>query len=159
MNSELKIILTFLFKRSGKTQLKESELYLPLSLELGWFSASDAKALIQQAKENDLLSEKEGLFSPTFEYGEITVPVGFYPSKKPVDDHPKSQPVEEPPSVLNQLIEAIAKETKKSEEEIRSELSTVAEEKHILSIVAAAYIANQYNIDPVSYTHLRAHET
>jgi hypothetical protein len=35
MESEAKIILAFLFNRSGKTVLSEAELYLPLSMELG----------------------------------------------------------------------------------------------------------------------------
>ena len=46
MDSEKEIIISFLFKRSGKESLKFSDLYLALSMELNWFTPDDAKSFI-----------------------------------------------------------------------------------------------------------------
>jgi len=57
MDIEEKIIIAFLFKRSGKNKLKESEIYLPLSLELDWFSANEARQFVNLAVELKLLTK------------------------------------------------------------------------------------------------------
>ena len=49
MNSEAKIMIAFLFNRSGKNELKDSEIYLPLSMELGWLSAKESQEFIKYA--------------------------------------------------------------------------------------------------------------
>ena len=82
MNSESHVIISFLFKRSGKDELKDSEIYLPLILELGWFSAREARDFVKYAVEQKLLVKKDGLLAPSFDVEKIIVPVGFYPSKK-----------------------------------------------------------------------------
>ena len=65
MESESKIVLAFLFKRSGKNMLKESDIYLPLSLELGWFSSTQAQEFVKHALNEKLLIKKENhLYRP-----------------------------------------------------------------------------------------------
>ena len=49
MASEVKIIIAFLFHRSGKTELTSSEIYLTLSMDLNWFSLSKAKDFVNFA--------------------------------------------------------------------------------------------------------------
>lgn len=82
MDTEAKIIIAFLFNRSGKPVLKESELYLPLSMELGWFSTKEAAEFVSYAVAQGLLAKKDGDLHPTFPIEAITVPVGFTPKKK-----------------------------------------------------------------------------
>ena len=57
MDSEWKIIIAFLFKRSGKEKLSLSEFYLSLSMDLKWFSPQQAKAFVNHAVEQKLLTE------------------------------------------------------------------------------------------------------
>ncbi|MCK5459307.1 MAG: DUF2240 family protein, partial [Thermoplasmatales archaeon] len=61
MNSEAQMIISFLFKRSGKDKLTEPEIYLPLSLELGWFSTREAKGFVTYVLQQKLLVKKDGL--------------------------------------------------------------------------------------------------
>ena len=64
MDSELKIILGFLYNRCGKEVLSPSELYLPLSIELKWFNPNQAKDIINLVKylrSVDMLIEQQGL--------------------------------------------------------------------------------------------------
>ena len=46
MPSELEIVITFVYNRSGKSELSFSDLYLTLSMELNWFTPDDAKEFI-----------------------------------------------------------------------------------------------------------------
>ena len=82
MDSEAKIIIAFLFNRSGKTELKDSELYLPLSMELGWLSTKESQEFINNAIKQELLIRKDGFLQPNFPLEKITIPLGFTPSKK-----------------------------------------------------------------------------
>ena len=45
-DSEMRIIIAFLFKRSGKEEMSPSELYLPLSMDLQWFTPNQAKEFV-----------------------------------------------------------------------------------------------------------------
>jgi hypothetical protein len=82
MDSEKEIIISFLFKRSGKEELKFSELYLSLSMELNWFTPDDAKSFISLALEENLLTKKGDSIKPNFDYEKTTIPIGFTPSKR-----------------------------------------------------------------------------
>src|SRR4030042_430114 len=82
MDSEAKIILAFLFNRSGKTDLTEAELYLPLAMELGWFSTKEAQQFVKYVMKKELVVKKDGVLSPNFPLETIKIPVGFIPSKK-----------------------------------------------------------------------------
>jgi hypothetical protein len=77
MDSEAKIILAFLFNRSGKTLLSEAELYLPLSMELGWLSSKESQQFVKYVLKKELLVRKEGMLSPNFSLDDIKIPVGF----------------------------------------------------------------------------------
>ena len=56
MNSEWEIIIAFLFKRSGREELSFSDLYLTLSIDLNWFTPEDAKAFVNMAIKQKLLT-------------------------------------------------------------------------------------------------------
>ena len=82
MDPEAKIIIAFLFNRSGKTELKDSEFYLPLSMELGWLSVKESQEFIKYAIERELLIKKDDLLRPNFPFEKIIIPLGFATSKK-----------------------------------------------------------------------------
>ena len=82
MDSEAKIIIAFLFNRSGKKELRDAELYLPLSMELAWFSTKESQEFVKSVIEQGLLTKKDGMLIPTFALDDIKIPVGFIPSKR-----------------------------------------------------------------------------
>jgi hypothetical protein len=132
MLSEAEIIITFLYKRSGKTALKESELYLPLSLELGWFTNQEARDFVTYAKHQNLLREKKHMLIPSFDINSISIPIGFYPSKK---QYTKETPI------LQHLISDIIQATKKTQKQIESDIKKIAEDRYIMPEIAALYLA------------------
>lgn len=82
MTSETEIVIAFLFKRSGKKELKETEIYLPLSIDLKWFSVKEAREFIDYALKQKLLTKREGLFTPSFDIETVNIPSWFRPGKE-----------------------------------------------------------------------------
>ena len=145
MNSESKIIISFLFKRSGKDKLKESEIYLPLSLELGWFSAREAKGFVTYALQQKLLVKKDGLLTPSFDVEKITAPVGFYPAEKSFAIE-KTELKEEELNIIDVIVKQIVEKTGKESEDIFKEIKQVETEKNILPDVAVLLVAKENGV-------------
>ena len=147
MDSEAKIIISFLFKRSGKNELKETEIYLPLSIELGWFSNRESIEFVKHALKQKLLIKKGDLVEPSFDIQKIDIPVGFYPSKTSFEAEDDSKTGEEQENVLDMIIHTIVEKTKQDEKEIIEKIREIREEKSILPEVAALLIAKDCDID------------
>ncbi len=147
MNSEAQIIISFLFKRSGKDELKDSEIYLPLSLELGWFSAREARDFVTYAIEQKLLVKKGALLTPGFDVKKILVPVGFYPSTKSFTIEKTDVKVEEEPAAVDVVVQRIVEKADIDPKDILEEIKQIEVEKNIISDVALLFIAKKYNVD------------
>lgn len=147
MNSEAHTIISFLFKRSGKNKLKESEIYLPLSLELGWFSARESREFVTYALQQKLLVKKEGVLTPIFDVEKITAPIGFYPSKKSFTVEKPESKEDEEQDVVDVVVQRIVEKTDKEPKDIFEEIKQAEAEKNIISEVAVLLVAKKYNID------------
>ena len=145
MNTEASIIISFLFKRSGKDKLKESEIYLPLSLELGWFSAREAKEFVTYALQQKLLVKKDGLLTPSFDVEKTTVPVGFYPTEKTFAVE-KTESKEEEQNIIDVIVKQIVEKTGKELKDIFEAIKHVEAEKNILPEVAVLLVAKEYGV-------------
>ena len=143
METEAKIIIAFLFNRSGKPVLTESEVYRPLSMELGWFSMSEAQEFVAFAVAQGFLEKKDGMLKPSFPIETITIPVGFAPRKKTFPKK-KKQAKEEP--VLEAITSRICERTGRESADVHEEIIRVASEKKILPEVAALFVARNYSI-------------
>jgi len=144
MDSEVKIIIAFLFNRSGKTGLKDAELYLPLSMELGWLSTRESQEFVKYAIKQGLLVKKEGLLHPNFPLEKIIIPLGFTPSKKLFSEKTAEQKEE---NIIEEIATQISTQTNHSQKEILEEIKQEEKEKNLLPEVAALYVARKYGID------------
>jgi len=144
MDSEAKIIIAFLFNRSGKTELKDSELYLPLSMELGWLSAKESQEFIRYAIKHELLIKKNGLLQPNYAYEKVVIPLGFTPSKKYFVG--KKDELKED-DIIDRIAIKISALTNYNQKEILEEIKQEEKEKNLFSEVAALYVARKYSID------------
>ncbi|MBN1860060.1 MAG: DUF2240 family protein [Candidatus Thermoplasmatota archaeon] len=144
MDSEEKIIIAFIFNRSGKTGLPEAEFYLPLAMELGWLSTKEAQEFVKNALKQGLLVRKDELLQPNFSVTNVTIPLGFSPSKqlftKTSEAHPER-------TLLQKIIDHICETTHQSHHEIEQEIATEEKEKNILPEVAAVIIAVKHHVD------------
>lgn len=144
MDSEAKIILAFLFNRSGKTQLTEAELYLPLSMELAWFSTKEAQQFVKYVIKKGLVVKKDGGLSPNFRLETITIPVGFIPSKKNFGDTIEEKKGKD---LIEELVLQISQQTQLDKNLIYEEIKREGREKNLLAEVAALYVGRKYNVD------------
>ena len=147
MESEEKIIIAFLFKRSGKTMLKDSELYLPLALELGWFSTQKAQQFVKSIQKKELVIPHEGKLTPSFDINQVEIPTGFFPSK-PAPAEKKTTTYE---PILDVLIQYIAHETQQESQHIKILVDDLAHKKKIIPEVAAALLAKKHNLSIEKY--------
>jgi hypothetical protein len=145
MNSEREIIIAFLFKRSGKSKLSFSDLYLTLSMDLNWFTPEDAKAFVSHAVEQKLLLKKGELIKPNFDYDKIVVPVGFYPAKM-VFEEKEVERYEEERNVVKAIVERIVEKTGLDAQSIAEKIKDIEKEKNITLEVAALLIGKEYDV-------------
>jgi len=147
MESEAKITIAFLFKHSGKNELKDSEIYLPLSIELDWFSTKEAHQFVKYALKQKLLIRKDGLLTPSFDIKNIDIPVGFSPTKKTFVSVDR---LEEENNIKNNITDTIAhrigEKTNQDPEDIADEIKQVALEKNVFPEVASLLIARGHDI-------------
>ena len=150
MNSEIKIIVAFLFRRSGKKEMVQSELYLTLSMDLKWFSPQKAKEFINSTLQNNILVKKGAFLTPTFDVSKITIPTGFRPSKE-VFYKQKEEKKEESPDIIQNIVKRIAEDTGKNIKDIFEKIKYVEKEKNVLLEVAALLIGRECDIALNSY--------
>ena len=146
MNSEAKIIITFLFKRSGKAKLSFSELYLTLSMNLNWFTPDDAKEFVNLAIKEKLLIKKEDLVYPGFEHEKITIPIGFAPTKNVFEKKKVETEGEKSEDILSKIVKQIIEKTKLSNDEILKKIREIEKEKNITSEVAALLVGKEFDV-------------
>ncbi len=145
MSSDLEIIIAFVFRRSGRPALRESEIYLPLSMELNWFSLEDAQRIVDAAISAHLLEKREGFLEPVFDIDEVEIPVGFSPSGS-VDDLMGAS--DEKSTQLNdRLLAHLAKVTGKNTSQLVEQIEQVCSEKNVLFLVGAVIVSKKYNVD------------
>lgn len=144
MESDAEITIAFIFKRSGKQKLKLSEFYLPLSMQLNWFSPQEAKDFAKIAIKQNLLKEKEGIIEPTFDINQVKIPVGFHPTKQVFET--KEKAVEEK-DLRTKIIEEISKKTNLDEKSIIDKINQIEQEKNITFEVAALLFGKECSVD------------
>ena len=149
MDSELKIILAFIFKRSGKPSLLSSELVLPLAMELHWFSLKEAKVVLHLAEQRALVKKEGDTFRPSFDLKKITIPVGFTPSQQL-----RAMLAQEPPgqtkqttSIMQRIINAIATSTDLPPEEIRETINKKSTSHLLTPEISALLVAKKHHVD------------
>lgn len=145
MDSEAKIIIAFLFKRSGKEQLSYSDLYLTLAMDLNWFTPDDAKAFVDNALKQKLLTRKDKLIEPNFNVAEIAVPVGFRPTKKISEK--KEKKIHEKQNVLEMIVKRIEEKTNLNDEAVLKKIKEVEKERNVTREVAALLVGKENDVD------------
>jgi hypothetical protein len=145
MSSEPHIIIAFLYKRSGKPILTESDIYLSLSMDLGWMPTTEAKAFVRTAIDTDLLTPRDDGLAPTFDIRTIEIPRGFIPSAQASEKEPKTRNAQT--GLLDRIIQKISLESKTPASAVTNEVTVLAEEKCVTPDVAALWVARHHDCD------------
>jgi hypothetical protein len=144
MKNEAEIILSFLFKRSGKTKLRQSDIYLSLALDLNWFSISSAKTFLKNSLEEGLLQKQGEYVTPNFNWKKIEIPIGYHPSK---DMKIPESPTLDNFNILDELIDKIAEKTGYDKKSILDKINSISSDLKITFEVAALLICKDFNIN------------
>lgn len=144
MSSDEKIVISFLFNRSGKESLTSSEINLSLSMELNWFTLQEAKQFLINVVKNKLLIKAGEYYKPSFEIADVKVPIGFRPSRIVFMESTLDK---RNMSLIDEIVETIAKESDFKEEDIIKNINEIANKRNIFPIVASLIFAKEYDID------------
>ena len=147
MATEEENIIAFVFKRSGQSELNFSKLYLTLSMDLDWFTPEEAKIFVDNAIKAGLLVKKDDLLKPNFNFEEIKVPLGFYPSKDLFKEKRQVKESVEKKDVLQEIISEIVKNTKLDVKDVEVKLNQIAKERNLTPEVAGLLVGKEYDID------------
>jgi len=147
MPSESEIIITFIYKRSGKTKLSFSDIYLTLSMDLNWFTPEDAKSFVNNALKQELLINKGEEIQINFDYKKINVPVGFIPSRQAFNEKKDLINEEIEDSISNKIVKRIIEKTSLDKIQVINDINSIASEKNITKEVAALLVGKNHNIN------------
>jgi len=134
--------------------LKESDIYLPLSLELGWFSSTQAQEFVKHSLNEKLLIKKDDLVAPSFDVNTVDIPIGFQPSKHVSEQQHvpvKNQTRKDKRSLIERIVDDIVEKTGKNTETIAAKINDIEKEKQIFSEVAALVVAREYGVNVESF--------
>lgn len=149
MYTEEKIILTFIYKRSGKDRLTANEIHLPLAIELKWFTNTDAKHFVQHCLELKILKKTTDGLQPTFDINTIEMPPEFIPSLtfSSKNNIPNTSTTT---NITHNIMEIIVEHEKISRPSLMSRLKKQALAKNITTLAAALLYAKEHEI-PLPY--------
>lgn len=150
MFSEIKTIITIIFKRKGKPEMSYSELYLSLSFELRWFKPHDAKKIINSAISQNLLIKKGSMFSPSFDIDQITIPTGFTPSKN-YSYNDKNIVENSKINISDKIINKIAENTGRDLSDIINQIKIFEREMNISFDIASLLFAKKLDLSIDEY--------
>ena len=145
MTSQAEKILAFVFKRSGKTELSFSDIYLTLSMELHWFKPEEAKDFVNRSLEEKLITKKNEQIRPSFDMSKIDIPLDFSPKGKLFEEKEKSK--DKNNSTLDQVINKIQEKTNKDRKIIFDKIKKIEKEKNISIFVSALLVGKEFEIE------------
>jgi hypothetical protein len=143
--SEPKTIISFLFKRSGKKEMTQSEFYLTLSMDLKWFTPKEAKDFTSWSIKKNMLLRTKGILKPNFNINSVIIPIGFSPSKE-VLNYQKNDVDNSELNIIDLIVKQISKSCSKDIKDILEKIKEVEKEKNITFIVAALLVSIDYDI-------------
>ena len=151
MESEAKKIISFIFKRSGKNQIKKSDFYLSLSVDLKWFSPENAKEFMYFSLKNKLLIEKKNMLEPNFKINDILIPFKYKPkttsfSAKNFINNKEQKIIDIKDIIFNKNNYDKIKKT-----EISKKIEEIGIKKNIYSNTASLLMFKGLNIDVSEY--------
>jgi len=119
--------------------MRKNELVYYYALDRKWMSTDQAAQLLRRAEEEGLLRLENGIYTPGFDPGGITIPIGFRPTAAIFE---RNDPVQ-------QLIGRIAGAKKIPETDVVAEMNALIREQfdgHLLPEAALVLLARKYGL-------------
>jgi len=148
MSETVKHIISYVFKRSGKPVLSESEFYLTVSMHMKWCPPNIAKEFVSSCISLGLLKQEGETVSPGFDVDGVAIPLGFHPTGedfliKNKENIEKSQER----NVFDVVLDRLQAKTLLDRGGIEKEVSTLIDKKDIYRGSALALFARIHSVD------------
>ena len=141
--SELQRSIAVLFRRKGKEALTEREFVFSASMDLRWFSPKEAQRMMDAGVAGGYLRKVDGNLLPTFDFGDIDIPIDYRPTPEML----KEAPGRRPKDLFSEIIETIARSRSVSKREVVSRVNKKQELMGIDVEPAALLVACDYGVN------------
>lgn len=141
MSQELKKAVALLFRRKGKDALSEKEFALQISMDLRWFSPTEAALLLENAKTAGFVVVGNAGLSPSFDVDDVEISLDFFPSKAVLEANRDEKPV------FLRIVEALSEECGLAKAELMAEINRKKEKLRAEIEVAALFVAAERGVD------------
>ncbi len=140
--SELKRSIAVLFKRKGREFLTEREFVFSASMDLRWFTPKDAQRLLDAGLSGGFLTRRNGNIFPTFDFGEVQVPLDYRPPKDFFEHVAKRNQ-----DLFSEIVEKIVRTKSVPKREVVSKVNKKQEMLGIDVEPAALLVASDYGLN------------
>lgn len=147
---QVKQVISFIFKRSGKKKMKDSDIYLTLSMELNWCPPHAAKSFVIEIEKTSLIMKENEFIEPAFDIDKISIPIDFKPSVEFFTEY-KAEVNDSRHNTIKSLIDLIQLQSHLSKEEVQSRIQNIQQQKNIKKNIALLMFAKQQGIDINAY--------
>lgn len=148
MSEKVRQIISFVFKRSGKQRLTESEFYLTISMDLKWCPPKRAKEFVSHLISLGVLKKEGEDVFPEFDVDDLVIPLGFHPQEEDFifDDLEGAVNTSETKDAFEHVVHRIQAKTLLDKGRIETEISRLIEKKHIHRSAALALFARSHDV-------------
>ena len=156
-NDDVKNGVALIFRRKAKDLLTDREFVFSASMDLRWFSYSDAMKFLELALSEGLLKRDGKAITPTFDYRKLELPAAFRPSPELVKARIPAGAGPPPRDTLfMRLVDEIAKKTGQDRTSVIARINKKREELGLDAEVLALLLAAEVGLEVSS--HLDAAE-
>jgi len=148
---ELRNGIAHIFRRKAKDFLTEREFVFSASMDLRWFSYTDAMRFLELGVSSGLIRREGKAITPTFDYRKAELPANFKPSPELLRDAsgPAARPGNQ--TLFLRLADAVGKKTGEDRSTVISRINKRREQLDVDAEVLAILAAKEAGLDVSSY--------
>lgn len=138
-SEELKRTIAFIFQREGTDSMDKDDFIYGVAGDLDWFTSEESRRLLENAREEGLISSDGQEVRMTLDSDQVDIPLGFKPSKKVLKKKKKT--------TFEKLLADIRRKTGMSKREIMSKANKKQQEMNVETEVAMLLLAREMDIE------------
>ncbi|MFW5904150.1 MAG: DUF2240 family protein [Candidatus Saliniplasma sp.] len=136
---ELKYTLAFIFQRAGSEKIDKEEFIYGPPADLGWFTSSEAKHLLNIARKEGLVNMDGDLVKIEFDPKSVNIPLGFEPSKRILEE--KKKPL------FKSMLDDVVMYSHLDRQDVMSRVNVKQDEMNIEIEAALLLLARELELD------------
>lgn len=144
---DLKNGVALIFRRKAKDLLTEREFVFSASMDLRWFSYTDAMKFLELAISSGLIRREGKAITPTFDFRKLELPTAFKPSAELVKEKAGAGPGQGKETMFIRLVDGIAKKTGQDRSTVISRINRKREMVRVDAEVLALLVAKEVGLD------------